>query len=163
VSIFASALVACNVHIGNLGKKKDNIWYVDRCGQTERRVCERPARGKRVYKTILRASSLSTELYVWRSWPLSVLVLALVEVALALLGPLADLSAGGGEGANCALESDAGGGDEGDGWEGGAGGSEVEGEEGGRVGGTSVSEGGEGGASVVSEGAEGARSVSEGS
>lgn len=108
-----------------------------------------------------RASSLSTELYVWRSWPLSVLVLALVEVALALLGPLANLSAGGGEGANCA--SDAGGSDRRDGWEGGAGGSEVEGEEGGRVGGTSVSEGGEGGASVVSEGAEGARSVSEGS
>ncbi len=110
-----------------------------------------------------RALCLQSSLYIWRSWPLSVLVLALVQVALALLGPLADLSAGGGEGAHCALESDAGGGDRRDGWEGGAGGSEVEGEEGGRVGGAKVSEGGEGGASVVPEGAEGARRVSEGS
>ncbi len=48
------------------------------------RVCERPTRGKRVYKTMSRASSLYTELYVWRSWPLWVLVLVQVQVALAL-------------------------------------------------------------------------------
>jgi hypothetical protein len=81
---------------------------VDRCGQTEGYVndsCEARWSTRRCHDR-----ALSAEVYVWRSWPLSVLVLALLQVALALLGPLADLSAGG-EGANCALESDTGGGD----------------------------------------------------
>jgi hypothetical protein len=79
------------------------------------------ARPESLQDDVTSELSLYTEFYVWRSWPLWVLVLVLVQV----LAPLADLSAGGGEGANCALESDAGGDGRG-GWEGGAGGSEEE-------------------------------------